>query len=88
VSVETTTTCDKCGDVIGQHSSHWTATFTERRDPNHPVPAVYLHPQPARLDICTECAGEVLGPLIRNARSSAASAVLDGRTPDRRNYWL
>jgi hypothetical protein len=71
MTAETTVTCDKCGNEIGKFQSYWTSMFVERRDPNAPVPAVYMHPQPERVDICTECTPEVLGELIRNARGDS-----------------
>jgi len=81
MTIKTQVTCNKCGRQISEHDSHWTATFNERRDPDAPVPAVYLHPQPDRVDICTECVRDVLGPLINHARA-------DGRTKDGRDYWM
>lgn len=92
MTLKKTTTCNKCGATIGEHASHWTATFAERRDPNAAVPAIYLYPQPNRVDICTECVHEVLGPLIDHARTEESLGEADDgvyrvRIPESSRAW-
>jgi hypothetical protein len=71
VSIQTTVRCNKCGTTIRALSPHWTATLVDRTDPDASVPAVYLYPQPTRVDICIECVQEVLGELISDARGDS-----------------